>query len=98
MENLDFIIILSIAYITLIGLMQPKRKVEAVSDSKIIVKRGRKRYVDPNQLTLDFTPSKKASLENQGIRELKKMASQAKIKRYSYLTKAQLIEQLMEVA
>ncbi|WLT40580.1 Rho termination factor N-terminal domain-containing protein (plasmid) [Synechocystis sp. B12] len=42
-------------------------------------------------------PNKKnLSLENKTIRELKKIASQSKIKGYGYMTKAQLIK-ILEV-
>ncbi|MFM7192697.1 MAG: Rho termination factor N-terminal domain-containing protein [Microcystaceae cyanobacterium] len=85
-------------YIALIGLLylKPKQTIDEVKVKKM--KRGRKRYVDPNQLTLNFDkPQRLLELQSKSIRELKQLASQAKVKRYSYLTKAQLIQALSAV-
>lgn len=98
MENLDFIILFTMGYIALIAFLYPKPKqtVDEVQVKKM--KRGRKRYVDPNQLTLNFDkPQRLLELQSKSIRELKQLASQAKVKRYSYLTKAQLIQALSAV-
>ena len=80
MENFEMMIVLSLAYFLAVAwLTTPKTKVH---------------YIHPNQLSLDFENAQRKELKAKTIRELKKLASQAKIKRYSYLTKAQLIQAL----
>jgi hypothetical protein len=97
MENFEMMIVLSLAYFLAVAwLTMPKTKVtqHLMDETKIPKKRGRKHYIHPNQLSLDFENAQRKELKAKTIRELKKLASQAKIKRYSYLTKAQLIQAL----
>lgn len=82
---------------------------EMVTESKAkTTKKKRTKYTDPNQLALNFDDAKTKkrepkptprqeptkSIHDLGIRDLKKLASKAKIKRYSYYTKAELIQAL----
>ncbi|MEB3190439.1 MAG: Rho termination factor N-terminal domain-containing protein [Snowella sp.] len=107
---MDTLIVLIFAYIAIVGLAYAPRCPKAIDEIVAKPKKMKKqKYVDPNQLSINFafddTKTKKRepkqtqqqpNLQDKTIRELKKLASQAKIKRYSYLTKAELIQALMQ--
>jgi hypothetical protein len=95
-----------LGYILIIGIAYAPQCPKAIKESMISQeitspttinrkKVGRKRYVIEGQLEIDFnalnSPSK---LHDKTIRQLKKMASQAKIKYYGVMTKPELIEKL----
>ena len=96
--------VLTLCYILVIAfLFAPKSEsvVVTVNETKTMKRSKKSKFVDPNQLALNFsyddTKTKKREpnpLHNKTIRELKKLASQAKIKYYCNMTKAQLIEAL----
>jgi hypothetical protein len=87
---LGYILIIGIAYAP----QCPKAINQLVTESIIKEKKkvGRKKYVNPNQLEIDFnalnSPSK---LHDKTIRQLKKLASKEKIKYYGVMTKPELI-------
>ena len=87
---LGYILIIGIAYAP----QCPKVINQLVTESIIKEKKkgGRKKYVNPNQLEIDFnalnSPSK---LHDKTIRQLKKLASKEKIKYYGVMTKPELI-------
>ena len=90
---LGYILIIGIAYAP----QCPKAINQLVTESIIKEKKkvGRKKYANPNQLEIDFNAHNSTSnLQTKTIRELKKLASQAKIKYYSNMTKSQLIQHL----
>jgi hypothetical protein len=89
---LGYILIIGIAYAPQCPKVIQAKQAEKTKEKKKV---GSKKYVNPNQLEIDFNAHNSPSnLQNKTIRELKKLASQAKIKYYCNMTKSQLIQHL----